>query len=172
MLLHWFQAEAPQGCEISGTVGMPDQPSGLTPSIPVVGEVTVCLHAVANRRECECSGEMTTNVDYLCARCLCEIHKRLEIPFHEVLVRGTLSEAEIQADVIQVTEDEIDLDPYVRQAVYLAIPFTAVCKEDCLGLCPQCGRDRNLDPCDCQVDVLDPRLEALAAFLVKNDEAE
>ncbi|WP_225413807.1 YceD family protein [Stigmatella hybrida] len=55
----------------------------------------------------------------------------------------------------------IDLDPIVREQVLLALPMSAVCREDCKGLCAQCGQNLNEKPCGCQPKVVDPRLAPL-----------
>jgi uncharacterized metal-binding protein YceD (DUF177 family) len=60
--------------------------------------------------------------------------------------------------------EEIDLTPLFRDQVVLAVPFAPLCSEDCKGLCPQCGADRNLETCDCKPPV-DPRWAALQQHL-------
>jgi len=54
----------------------------------------------------------------------------------------------------------VDLRPALREQWLLAAPGLALCREDCKGLCPKCGADLNLGPCDCAPDV-DPRWAAL-----------
>lgn len=56
---------------------------------------------------------------------------------------------------------EIDLDPIVREQLLLALPMSALCKEDCKGLCPQCGQNLNEKQCGCEVRPSDPRWAAL-----------
>ena len=60
--------------------------------------------------------------------------------------------------------EEIDLTPLFRDQVVLAVPFAPLCSEDCKGLCPQCGADRNLETCDCKPPV-DPRWAGLQQHL-------
>jgi uncharacterized protein len=55
-----------------------------------------------------------------------------------------------------IVGDELDLRPMVRDAVVLELPMTPLCEEDCQGLCPGCGADRNQEPCRC-VAPMDPR---------------
>ena len=40
-------------------------------------------------------------------------------------------------------------DPFIEEQLQLELPMKALCREDCKGLCPQCGADRNAAPCDC-----------------------
>ncbi|WP_428266335.1 YceD family protein [Haliangium sp.] len=80
---------------------------------------------------------------------------------------GEEVEGEVEAEH---TDDDLDLYGYEGEAVdltllfrdqiILAVPFAPLCHEDCKGLCPQCGVDRNHESCDCQPP-LDPRLAAL-----------
>lgn len=55
----------------------------------------------------------------------------------------------------------IDLDPIIREQVLLALPMSAVCREDCQGLCAQCGQNLNEKKCGCALKVVDPRLAVL-----------
>ena len=56
---------------------------------------------------------------------------------------------------------ELDLTEPVRQALLVALPLKPLCRDDCAGLCPQCGADLNEGPCDCQPDTTDDRWAAL-----------
>ena len=56
---------------------------------------------------------------------------------------------------------EVDLRPAVREELALAAPGYVVCREDCRGLCPRCGKDLNAGPCGCP-PAADPRWQALA----------
>ena len=50
---------------------------------------------------------------------------------------------------------------FVEERIQMAIPMKPLCREDCLGLCAQCCADRNVSPCDCAVEFIDPRWKAL-----------
>ena len=56
--------------------------------------------------------------------------------------------------------DELDLEPLARDAVLLELPLAPLCTEDCQGLCPTCGANRNTESCDCAPPA-DPRWAAL-----------
>jgi len=56
--------------------------------------------------------------------------------------------------------DELDLEPLARDAVLLDLPLAPLCREDCAGLCPTCGANRNTESCDC-TPAADPRWAAL-----------
>jgi uncharacterized protein len=68
--------------------------------------------------------------------------------------------AEGDLDVFPYDGDKIDLEPLFREQFVLAVPFAPLCAEDCKGLCPQCGIDRNTGTCSCEKPI-DPRLAAL-----------
>lgn len=73
-------------------------------------------------------------------------------------------ERELSADdliAIGYRKGEIDLWPEMREAVLLALPLKPLCREDCRGLCPSCGRDRNAGDCQCRDDRGDHRWDAL-----------
>ena len=53
------------------------------------------------------------------------------------------------------------MTPYIREAVLLELPYAPVCREDCKGLCPVCGVDRNRESCSCNTERIDPRLAVL-----------
>ncbi len=56
---------------------------------------------------------------------------------------------------------QIDLSPAVREQILLQIPSSPLCREDCKGLCPRCGKDLNEGDCGCDKTVMDPRWSAL-----------
>jgi uncharacterized protein len=57
--------------------------------------------------------------------------------------------------------EEVDLAPLVRETMILALPTKPLCREDCRGLCPRCGANRNGGECGCRQEWSDPRLEVL-----------
>ena len=59
-----------------------------------------------------------------------------------------------------LTGDELDLEPLARDAVLLDLPLAPLCLEECAGLCPTCGANRNTESCDC-TPAVDPRWAAL-----------
>jgi uncharacterized protein len=75
-----------------------------------------------------------------------------------------------EGEEVELTEDDIDLYPYegeeldlgpvLREQIILAVPYAPICREECKGLCPQCGVDLNISSCHCEAPV-DPRLVAL-----------
>jgi uncharacterized protein len=63
-------------------------------------------------------------------------------------------------DLFPYEGEVIDLEPLLREQFVLAIPYAPLCREDCKGLCGQCGTNKNLGACNCEAPI-DPRLAAL-----------
>jgi uncharacterized protein len=88
-----------------------------------------------------------------CARCLEPAPVQLEAPmtvsFLELGGPEDERAEEAQDDVQPIEHGTIDLGPPIRDEILLAVPIGPVCREDCAGICPSCGLNRNLTPCDC-----------------------
>ncbi|HXF36815.1 MAG TPA: YceD family protein [Actinomycetota bacterium] len=104
------------------------------------------------------TGELGGRMVLRCARCLVEFER----PFAEPVEALFTPAPDPEADEYPLSEEgEIDLEPLVRDAVVLSMPFSPLCRPDCLGLCPRCGGDRNLGGCTCPPEAADPRWEPL-----------
>jgi uncharacterized protein len=90
-----------------------------------------------------------------CARCLEPALATVDAPVAASFVERSSSEretpAESEDDVIAIEHGTIDLGRPIRDEILLAIPMGPVCRPDCAGICPTCGRNRNLTPCDCEI---------------------
>jgi uncharacterized protein len=114
------------------------------------------------------SGIASGNATGECARCLQPITEHLEVDFQELY---EYPDAINDEDSLRLEGDLLDLEPVVRDAVVLALPLAPLCKEDCLGLCPQCGVDLNKEP-NHQHDIVDQRWQALQGLLTDIDPTE
>jgi len=74
---------------------------------------------------------------------------------------GKSEVAEEDLDTSVYRDDQIDLNEVLREQFYLALPMKPLCREDCAGLCPQCGTNRNTGTCSCATEDVDPRLAPL-----------
>jgi uncharacterized protein len=95
-----------------------------------------------------------------CARCLKEFTRDFELGLEEVYPRDPGPED----DYGLASDLTLDPEPMLRDAVVLEMPFSPLCRPDCLGLCPVCGGDRNLGECPGH-DATDPRWAALEVLL-------
>ncbi len=100
-----------------------------------------------------------------CDRCLDPFTKDLEASYTILYVtEAQPEEGENEGPEVQVISPDtnmIDLDEDVRQYLVLAIPPKLLCSDDCKGLCPSCGVNRNHVACSCRTDAEDPRWDAL-----------
>jgi uncharacterized protein len=86
--------------------------------------------------------------------------------------REALDERELEADdlgVVELAGDTLDTEPCVAEQVVLELPTHPLCRDECAGLCPRCGRNLNDGACGCAPPDPDPRWGALAALRDKMD---
>lgn len=128
------------------------------------GELKADLSARADGEVAVVEGTLTLHVTMECSRCLGPAEERLTVPFRESFTMEPVSadSGGAQDELHQITEDFAELTPYVEEAVWMALPFVPLCKEDCKGLCPECGTNRNERECGCSTERIDPRLAGLA----------
>jgi uncharacterized protein len=101
-----------------------------------------------------------------CRRCLKPVEGKLRCTVREVYrPRGGQVGPDSDEDTYELQPDHLDLEPLVRDALLLELPLAPLCREDCLGLCPTCGADRNEGSCDCPSPSGDPRWAALNVLL-------
>lgn len=122
---------------------------------------------VSGRQRLAVSGEVWATVVRDCSRCLNSFERELRAPLEEVYVHASNSDS-VDRPVEQVklfSGEEIDLVDAVAEAIVLTLPMKAVCSEDCVGLCPRCGRNLKEGPCGCSEDTIDERLAVLKDIL-------
>src|SRR5689334_2219675 len=119
-------------------------------------------------QEVRLRGTINTVAEVDCDRCLKSVSVPVETQFDvtytpvEDYRAGDAAELKEEDLGLSVFDGEtIDIDELVREQVLLALPARALCGEECKGLCPVCGADRNVNPCDCQSKEIDPRWAAL-----------
>jgi uncharacterized protein len=97
-----------------------------------------------------------------CVRCLEEIRSEIDADFQELFVYDDEREPEAEDDETSRLEgDLVDLEPLLRDAVVLALPFQPLCQDDCPGLCAECGARLADDPDHRHDAAVDPRWAAL-----------
>lgn len=107
------------------------------------------------------TGPLSGVVEYQCARCLKPFSGEFRVEVTEVFAQDPPPDG----DEYPLGQGSLDLEPMVRDAVLLAMPFSPLCRRDCLGLCERCGGDRNAGECSCPPAV-DPRWEALGRLSI------
>ncbi len=116
--------------------------------------------------------KLDTEAELTCSRCLTTFRQLLTVKFEEEYLPTvdimTGASLNIPDDVNSFTIDNnhiIDLNEAIRQYTLLVTPMKPLCQEDCFGLCQQCGKNLNQDPCDCPRQETDPRWAKLTKLL-------
>lgn len=149
-------------CSVTGEIVAPDIELGAQSfhfDGPVTFDVTLTYAGAGVVAEGTASAEVVTP----CSRCLCDAHLTVQadvdgfyvLPGHEV---GLPEEQEFEF----IADDmSIDLEPAVMGSLIMDLPFAPLHDEECKGICPVCGRDRNVEPCDCSVEEVPSPFDAL-----------
>jgi uncharacterized protein len=122
------------------------------------------------------AGRVQATLEVNCARCL----EPFVLPIDtEVDLTYVPHPTEVGDEEIELKDEDLttahyrhhvlDLGDMLREQFYLALPMRVLCREDCRGLCPQCGTNRNHDTCACDVRWEDPRLAGLRALMKKSE---
>lgn len=121
------------------------------------------------------SGTVSATATGACVRCLDPVSLPVEATFQELYAYSDKARhhAEVSAeadedDVRELEGDLLDLEPALRDAVVPVLPFQPVCREDCPGLCAECGARLEDDP-DHHHDVIDPRWSALQGLTINEE---
>jgi uncharacterized protein len=113
-------------------------------------------------------GSAVTELELPCSRCLesyrMPVNAAFDLRYHPASEMSQDEEREVEEDDLETSyyrEDQIDLNELLREQFYLALPMKPLCREDCKGLCAQCGTNLNTGTCDCSASGIDPRLAPL-----------
>lgn len=134
-------------------------------------------------------GRLRGDLEASCGRCLEKARVSLDLPLdvtfmprpehdagrgpgsaahrrskHQARVEEAAEEDDDDVNVGHYDGDEIDLGPELRDQILLAYPITPLCREDCAGLCPVCGGNRNTRPCGCEARQSEARQSFAAAL--------
>lgn len=136
-------------------------------SVPVGEPVRIDVRLEGLHEGVLATGEVETIARGDCVRCLDPVALPVRVDFQELFAYSP-----DEAFDFTVRDDELDLEPVVRDAVVLSLPFQPVCRPDCAGLDPvtgerlEPGTERPMEP------TIDPRLAVLEAFTTETDENE
>ena len=107
-------------------------------------------------------GEAVNRAGIVCIEAQATVEVFTDIPVSHTLVTSLNDEE--NDELILVEDMHFELDPLVREDIFLTLPSKILCKEDCKGVCQFCGANLNEGQCSCKKPV-DPRLEALKQLL-------
>lgn len=155
---------APADLSLGGVIGVPEG-----------ADLKLDLRLEAVMEGVLVSGTARAPITGECARCLDPLSGELEVEVQELYAYPGSVTDEVAEDVdevaLRVEDDQIDLEPAVRDAVVLALPAAPLCREECAGLCAQCGARLDDDP-DHAHENTDPRWAALQGLFTQNPSSE
>ncbi len=114
-----------------------------------------------NSRGILVQGTLEAGILTECSRCLDELCYPEHIELEELFVYPPSPDSAYAVEETGI----LDLTPLLREEAILSVPMGVVCRPDCAGLCPRCGKNLNEGPCDCEMDDFDPRFAVLRAHL-------
>ncbi|HXV64759.1 MAG TPA: DUF177 domain-containing protein [Vicinamibacteria bacterium] len=124
-------------------------------------------------------GLLTAKLEVVCVRCLDRFRIALSEPLDLMYLPSSANVAReveedddeghaLGADEMTVgfyRDDRIDLTHMMLEQIVLSLPMKPLCRPECLGLCPECGTNRNEMACGCGTQSMDPRWDALKSLL-------
>ncbi len=131
----------------------------------LTGDVTASIRLVALNDGIEASGSVSAPWATVCRRCLTEI-EGVAVAEVEELYRPVREDQPDDPEVVPIEGGQLDLAPVVRETILLELDTERLCRDECAGLCPVCGGDRNETDCGCDTTVRDERWAALDDLVV------
>jgi uncharacterized protein len=151
--------------EVSRTVPAPADLGIEVLGVPEGSPVELDLRLEAVMEGVLVKGTATAALTGECARCLEPISDEVEVRFQELFVYDDQDvDPDEELEVSMLQDDLVALEPLLRDAVVLALPFQPLCQDDCPGLCPECGARLADDPDHVHDAPVDPRWAALGAL--------
>ncbi|MGI9646249.1 MAG: YceD family protein [Ilumatobacteraceae bacterium] len=129
----------------------------------LAGDLSVALRLESVNDGILVTGTVSAPWSGSCRRCLEELSGTATAEVDELYQREITDQ-----DAFAIESNQLDLVPLTREAILLELDAERVCRDECAGLCPVCGIDRNDHSCDCVTDVRDERWAALDALRVED----
>lgn len=149
-------------------VYQPDELNPIDERVNLIAPAAVTGRVRLSGNEVFVNGHVEARARVECDRCLQPVELPVNADFALEYISGDeyessqaaeLTEAELSVSVFD--GEAIDVDEIVKEQVLLAVPTRMLCREDCKGICPECGIDRNTGECSCVSKDIDPRWAAL-----------
>ena len=115
----------------------------------------------------EAKGRITVNIP--CDKCLKDVPTEFDINFEQEIDMQASKEDRIKDldEINYVTGCSLDVEQLVHNEILIHWPLRVLCKEDCRGICPKCGKDWNEGSCDCDQSSPDPRMAVISDIFSK-----
>jgi uncharacterized protein len=146
----------------------PEDVSGEGDAYRIVAPVDLDFEIHKDKDRFRLGGQVRTELELSCSRCLEPFVMPVDAPFDIRYLPASeaggdderaVTEEDLETSVYR--DDQIDLNELLREQFYLALPMKPLCRDDCRGLCAQCGTNLNTGTCDCAPVWEDPRLAPL-----------
>jgi uncharacterized protein len=138
----------------------------------IVTPVEIAFEVIKDGERVRLVGDVVSTLELTCSRCLepygCPVHADFDLQYVPQVFNQGEGELEVGAADLATSfyeDDIIGLDHLVREQFYLALPMKPLCRDDCQGLCPQCGSNLNVGRCVCVAEWEDPRLAVLKTII-------
>ena len=159
-----------------------DEPMALpggAPDGPAVGRATGAVRLLRTHHGLLVNATVDVQVTSTCARCLaaCDRLSTLALeeecyPTVDPSTGRNMSPPDESEGVVHIDPRQmLDLSDVLRQYLLAGEPLKILCRDDCPGLCPECGADLNTEKCKCDSPAIDPRWGALAGLMSKNTDS-
>jgi uncharacterized protein len=139
--------------------------------VPEGADLTLDLRMESVSEGVLVSGTVSGPIEGECGRCLRPISDSVAVTIQELYAyeHSTTDETTDEDEVGRLQGDLVDLEPVLRDAVVLALPTNPLCRDDCPGLCPECGALWDELPADHSHQQADPRWAALSQLSRKEE---
>ena len=134
----------------------------------IVAPVHLAFEIHKDKERFRLIGTVQTTLELPCSRCLepfrMPVDAAFDLRYHPASEMSRDEESQVEEDDLETSyyrDDQIDLNELLREQFYLALPMKPLCREDCQGLCAQCGTNLNTGTCECGPAWEDPRLAPL-----------
>lgn len=153
--------------EVERTVPAPEGFGLALNGVPAGAPISLRLRMESVTEGVLVTGTAAMPVSGECGRCLRPLNDTLEVSFQELYAYpdSTTDATADEVEVYRLQDDYADLESALRDAVVFALPAHPLCREDCPGLCPECGVHWDDLPADHSHERLDPRWAALGSLL-------
>src|SRR5258705_7129601 len=150
---------------------------GTDPDFTVAAPASLTFDIFKDKEQFRLVGRVQTRLELTCSRCLepfiLPVDAEFDLRYHPHVENTGAGEAEREIEEDDLTtafyeHEQIDLGHLMREQFYLSLPMKPLCRDDCRGLCPECGTNLNRGTCDCKREWEDPRLGALKALQDKH----
>lgn len=127
---------------------------------PVADKQDLLIHAEnTGKNKILVVGSTSVTLTLTCDRCLEDVPWECKIAFEKEYDKSDANDEWNQESFIE--GNNLDVDKLICEELYPKIPMKVLCSEECKGICPVCGVNRNKEKCDCDQSVPDPRMAAI-----------